>query len=36
MCGKQNKLKNSKRETMTAYLFTVPSFLGCAPSGARF
>ena len=28
MCGKQNKLKNSKRETMTAYLFTVPSFLG--------
>lgn len=28
MCGKQNKLKHSKRETMTAYLFTVPSFLG--------
>lgn len=28
MCGKQNKLKNLKRETMTAYLFTVPSFLG--------
>lgn len=28
MCGKQNKLKHSKRETMTAYLFKVPSFLG--------
>ena len=28
MCGKQNKLKHSKREKMTAYLFTVPSFLG--------
>lgn len=27
MCGKQNKLKHSKRETMTAYLFIYSSII---------